>query len=323
MVIWRKVWRSPKSVWFILWGIVNICTDFHDSQPSCWDILVWTNWLTDRHCHPSSHANDLLDLNPFSPSWAQVIHNSSPALSVWDAFYSSIQVYLFCKEHLSTQNPDIVDSLLLFPWSLLSEWGNGPPSFTRAPLAHTFPQQAFIATIAAWAENCPPYIAVFFKLCLFPSPTAKIKGWALGDSHASIVAKRSYLLRFATEEGTCNVKWPRLSVLLKSELFWQQIVHCWDRACDGFTAETWDLRPTWASGEKGIRLESLSLSFSTPAACVCTALGLEGPRRTRGLKGHWHYCRPPCPSHSAERWKKESWKWCVRNNKNGLICVLQ
>lgn len=32
--------------------------------------------------------------------------------------------------------------------------------------------------------------------------------------------------------------------------------------------QTWALRPRWASGEKGIRLESLSSSFSTLAACV-------------------------------------------------------
>jgi len=54
-----------------------------------------------------------------------------------------------------------------------------------------------------------------------------------------------------------------------------------------------DLRLTWASGEKGIRLESLSMSFSTPAACVCAghvtpAWLLEGPRCAGGggLKGH-------------------------------------
>lgn len=42
------------------------------------------------------------------------------------------------------------------------------------------------------------------------------------------------------------------------------------QACDSFTCwdQTWAPRPTWVSGEKGIKLKLSSLSFSTPAARV-------------------------------------------------------
>lgn len=67
-----------------------------------------------------------------------------------------------------------------------------------------------------------------------------------------------------------------------------------------------------ACREKGIRLESLSLSFSTPSACVSAghvtpACLLEDPRCPLRLKGHWHHCSPLCPHTvlSVERWKKK------------------
>lgn len=92
---------------------------------------------------------------------------------------------------------------------------------------------------------------------------------------------------------------------------WTTLYH---QAYDVLTAETdlSPLRPTWSSGAKGIRPESLSFSFFPPAACVSAghvtlAWLLGGPGRPQRSRGHWHHWSPLCPHTllTAERWQRK------------------